>query len=68
MCPATENTIVTCTWGAEAPKYLSSVRGLRKNTPLNLIMCHLKMIREENSCDNVRVILPLRVRGRLLIL
>ena len=43
------------------------IRSLHNNTPFHLLL-HFKMIHLEISSGNVRVILPINVRGQLLML
>ena len=67
VCHTTENDLVFCTrwkWASTNPFAIIS---LHKNTPLHLLW-HFKVTQIELSSDYIRVILPMHVRGQLLIL
>ena len=67
VCHTTENDLVTCTRWTWAPTNPLTSRSLHKNTPLHLLW-HFKVTHKEISSDSIRVILPMLVRGQLLIL
>ena len=67
VCHTTENDLVTCTRWTWAPANPLTSRSLHKNTPLHLLW-HFKVTHKEISSDSIRVILPMLVRGQLLIL